>query len=267
MFKDKESPVRLALALIAAGGLLMATLPAFAGHPLVSDDTGTQGKGKVQVEIGSAFWHHKEDRDPAQTVQIEGGELAPVVTVGLSDEVDLVVASPYLWWSEETNSVRTARGNGMGDTGLDVKWRFFQAQGWSLALKPGVSFPSGNEDEGVGCGRTTYRAFLIVSRELAPLTIHLNLGYIRNNNNTGHHQDLWRASIAAEYEILKDLHLMADLGVGRCPLPCNDSHPTFLLGGLAYRLSDHVRVDGGVKFGLNKSETDWTYLLGLTFNF
>jgi hypothetical protein len=176
MFKDKESPVRLALALIAAGGLLMATLPAFAGHPLVSDDTGTQGKGKVQVEIGSAFWHHKEDRDPAQTVQIEGGELAPVVTVGLSDEVDLVVASPYLWWSEETNSVRTARGNGMGDTGLDVIWRFFQAQGWSLALKPGVSFPSGNEDEGVGCGRTTYRAFLIVSRELAPLTIHLNLG-------------------------------------------------------------------------------------------
>jgi hypothetical protein len=34
---------------------------AFAAHPLITDDTGTQGKGKFQLEVNSEFDHEDED--------------------------------------------------------------------------------------------------------------------------------------------------------------------------------------------------------------
>jgi len=44
--------IRIALSVLSV--LMMATA-AYAGHPLVTDDAGTAGKGKGQVEVGVSF--------------------------------------------------------------------------------------------------------------------------------------------------------------------------------------------------------------------
>jgi hypothetical protein len=248
-------------------GFFMMTSVAFAGHPLVTDDAGTVGKGKGQIEIGSQVWHHKEAVDATTTDKMEGGEIAPVITLGLHDRVDLVAAVPYQWQSLETNGTRVSRADGLADVGLDIKWRFFDHDGWGLALKPGVSLPTGNEDQGLGSGQTAYRLFFITTKELGPLACHLNLGYIRNENNIGDNQDIWHASFAAEYEVVKNLKVMANVGTERNPVADSSTHPAFALGGVAYTLSERISVDGGVKFGLNKTETDITYLFGMTIKF
>jgi hypothetical protein len=247
--------------------VLFASTTAWAGHPLVTDDAGTLGRGKAQVEIGSQLWYHKNVADAVTTDKSEGGEIAASVSVGLHDRVDLVMAVPYVWQSVETNDALVSRESGIGDINLDVKWRFFEQEGWGLALKPGITFPTGNEDKGLGDGRTSYRLFLIGSRELGPVALHANLGYLRTSNNEGNHQDLWHASLAAEYEVVKDWKLMADIGVSRNPTPGDDTHPAYALGGVAYAVTEKIRLDGGVKFGLNKAETDITYLFGITFLF
>lgn len=258
--------IRLALAIFAAGFILLLSTYAYAAHPLVTDDAGTAGRGKGQVEIGFQLWHDKETNDES-TRKTEGGELSPAITIGLHDRVDLVATIPYQWRSEETDGVRTSRANGISHTGLDLKWRFFDHSGWGLALKPGVSFPTGDEDQGLDNGRTVYRLFFITTKEVGPAACHMNLGYIRSPNNAGNHQDLWHASLAVEYEVIKNLKIMGNAGMNRNPVPGSSTHPAFILGGAAYSITDKIIVDAGIKYGLNYAETDMTYLFGMTFKF
>lgn len=268
LFSKKDaSIICLTVVVVAVLGVLLASRAAYAGHPLITDDAGTMGKGKGQIEIGVQSWNHKEAVDATTTDKTDGGEAAPVITFGLHERVDLVATIPYQWWSTETNGTRVSRADGIADVGLDLKWRFFNHDGWGLALKPGVSFPTGNEEQGLGSGRMAYRLFFIATKELGALACHLNLGYIRNENNAGDQKDLWRASFAAEYEVVKNLKVMANVGTERNPAPDSSTHPAFALGGAAYALSERISVDGGVKFGLNKAEPDVTYLFGMTFKF
>lgn len=261
-----KGAIRLALAIFAVSFILFLSSYAYAAHPLVTDDAGTAGKGKGQVEIGAQLWHDKETNDES-TRKAEGGELSPAITIGLHDRLDLVATIPYQWRSEETDGVRTSRANGISDTGLDLKWRFFDHNGWGLALKPGISFPTGDEDQGLGNGRTLYRLFFITTKEMGPAACHVNLGYIRSPGNAGNHQDLWHASLAVEYEVIKNLKIMGNAGMNRNPVPGSSTHPAFILGGAAYSITDKIIVDAGIKYGLNYAETDMTYLLGMTFKF
>lgn len=248
-------------------GFFLMTSTAVAGHPLVTDDTGTQGKGKGQVEVGLSFFSDKDKVDDAATFKTEGGDAAVSVTIGLRDSLDIVLCVPYVWYTMDKNDARVDRADGLSDIGFDAKWRFFEKNGWSLALKPGLSLPAGNEDKGLGAGRATYRMFFIGTKEFGPAAFHVNLGYIRNENNDGERKDIWHASIAAEVEVIKDLKLLANAGIERNPAFDVNSHPAFALGGISYDVSEKITINAGVKHGLTASEADWTYLAGLTIKF
>lgn len=262
-----SSMIRLAMAVIVLLGALLASPAAYAVHPLITDDAGTVGKGKGQVEIGSQIWRHKDSGDEFSTNRYDGGETAMVMTLGLHDRIDLAVAVPYLWWSMETNGNRISSADGISDTILAIKWRFFDSDGWGLALRPGVVLATGDEERDLGSGRTAYHLFFITSKEIGPVACHLNLGYIRNENNAGDHQDIWHTSLAGEYEVIKNLKIVANIGTTRNPASDSVTHPGFALGGIVYAISDRISVDGGVKVGLNKAETAITYLFGITVKF
>ena len=252
---------------VSVMGFFLMTTVAIAAHPLVTDDTGTQGKGRGQVEVGVSFFYDKEKVDDATTLKTEGGDAAVGVTIGLLDSLDIVLGVPYSWYTLDENDARVDRADGLSDISFDAKWRFFEKDGWSLALKPGVSLPSGNEDKGLGAGRASYRMFFIGTKELEPVTIHANLGYIRNENNTDERKDIWHASVAAEVEVIKDLKLLANIGMERNPATDNNNHPAFALGGISYDVSEKITIDAGVKYGLTSPETDWAVLTGLTIRF
>lgn len=248
-------------------GFLMMVQTAFAGHPLVTDDTGTQGKGSGQVELGLSLSWDKDKADEWTTFKSQGGEAAASIAVGLTDIIDFVVGVPYVWHQVKENGLLLEREDGLSDIAFDVKWRFFEKEGWSLALKPGVSVPSGNEDKGLGAGRAGYRLFFLGTKEFEPVAIHANLGYIRNENTFSEREDLWHASIAAEVEIISGLKLMANVGAERNPDPSSNTHPAFALGGISYDVSERITLDAGVKYGLTSTEDDWTALAGLTIAF
>ena len=48
-------------------GFFVMTSMAFAGHPLVTDDAGTAGKGNGQVEVGLSFFYDKDKADELTT--------------------------------------------------------------------------------------------------------------------------------------------------------------------------------------------------------
>lgn len=236
----------------------------FASHPLITDDAGTQGKERSQVELNGQY---DSDTETANGVSVKttGSEAAIALTYGIIDSIDLAVGIPYQWIEEKRDGAPVSNEQGISDATLDIKWRFFEQDGLSFAVKPGASFPTGDEDKGLGAGKTGYHVFLIGTRDAAPWAFHANLGYIRNENRFDEEKSLWHASLATTYEVVKNLKLALNLGLERNPDKGADRDPAFLIAGVIYSVADNLDIDFGVKAGLSKSETDYSMLAGLTY--
>lgn len=246
--------------------LLLIACPAWASHPLITDDTGTQGKGKFQLELNGQYdWENDDTED--ESVKSTGGQAAATLSYGISDNVDFVLSLPYLWGKAEVNETTLYDEKGIGDVTLETKMRLLEKNGFSLALKPGISFPTGNDEKGLGAGLVGGHIFLIASQELGAWAFHGNLGYIRNESKSDEHKDIWHASLAATWEVVKKLKLTANAGIERNPDTDANNDPAFLIGGVIYSVTENFDIDFGVKCGLTKSETDISALAGIAFRF
>jgi hypothetical protein len=234
---------------------------AMAAHPLITDDTGTQGRGKFQLEVNGEYALDNDKGIMTNTYQA-----ASALTYGLADTIDIILGVPYFFVRVKDDK-GTSNEDGISDLSLEMKWRFYERDGLSFALKPGITLPSGDDEKGLGSGRVTYHVFLIATKEAKPWAFHLNLGYIRNENKVNERRDVWHASMAATVEVIKDLKLVGDVGVERNPDRHVNNHPAFIIGGVIYSLSECFDIDFGVKSGLNRPETDYSLLSGVTWRF
>lgn len=236
----------------------------FAAHPLITDDTGTQGKYKFQLELNSEYGMDSQDG-----VKSSAFEIAPILSFGVLDNVDLVFGIPYqIVKTEEVGE--KSRVNGAGDSSFEIKWSFLELGELSFAFKPGISIPTGNENKGLGNGKVSYSAFFISTFDAAPLALHFNAGYMRNeymlvSDSEANRKDLWHLSLAAQFELIKGLKLVANAGIERNSDKESNLNPAFILGGLIYSVSENFDIDIGVKRGLNDPETDITFLAGMAF--
>ena len=63
------------------------------------------------------------------------------------------------------------------------------------------------------------------------------------------------------------MKIVADIGADKNVDKDADNDPAFVIGGLIYTLTDDFDIDCGVKYGLTSSETDLSWLAGMTFRF
>lgn len=243
-----------------------------AAHPLITDDTGTQGRGKFQLEINGETTGDKEterDGDTGENIikKETGSEVASAFSYGALDTLDIIVGLPYQWRKTKEDGEVVSDEDGISDTSLEVKWMFHEKDGLSFALKPGITFPTGDDDKGLGTGRETYSLFFIASKEIEPWSFHFNTGYIRNENKIDDRKDIWHVSLASEVEAVKNLKFVANTGMEKNPDKSSSTDPAFILGGLVYSVSETFDMDFGVKFGINKPETDRTLLAGVAIRF
>jgi hypothetical protein len=153
--------------------VLMWPASCFAAHPLVTDDTGTLGKSGMQMEVnvdrswsksGASFSRSRVISPRTEnTATVSRETLANLtLTYGWADQVDVSLNLPYQY-VDATNS---AKAQGIGDTGLELKWRFLEKNGISLALKPQLLLPTGNEQRELGSGRVSYGAMAVAAYEV-----------------------------------------------------------------------------------------------------
>jgi hypothetical protein len=82
--------------------LLYAATPAFAAHPMLTEDTGTQGAGRFELELGMAVTRDHETR---------AFEFGPQLAYGIGQTVDLIVRPTWLD-IRESEGGRHERGYG-----------------------------------------------------------------------------------------------------------------------------------------------------------
>lgn len=240
---------------------ILSSIPAYAAIPLVTDDTGTQGKGKFQIELSGEYVSDKEDGVREKTLDV-----GAALTYGVIDNVDIVFAIPYSSW-RATEAGETTSESGITDLAIEAKWRFYEKDGLSFALKPGLTIPTGDDKKGLGNGRSTYYLYLIASKEMEQLGLHLNLAYIRNENKADDRKDIFHASVATTYEVMKGLKLVGDTGIETNPDRSSADSPAYVLVGLIYSPLENLDIGFGIKGGLTRPETDISFRGGITFRF
>lgn len=255
----------LAAILLATMFFLPST--SWPAHPLITDDTGTQGKGRIQLELNGQYDKDKEAW-AGFSVESTVWQIGTTFSYGIVDNVDLVLNLPYVKAEAKLSGTLVYYDEtGLADISIEAKWRFYEADGLSLAVKPGVVLPTGDEDKGLGAGKTGYHLFIIGSMETAPWAFHANLGYIRNNNEFGEEKNIWRASFATAYEAVNNLKLVGNIGFEKNPNTAADEDPAFLIVGAIYSLSENLDIDAGIKLGLTSAETDMSLMAGLAIRF
>lgn len=255
--------------ILLASMLMLVSLPLHAAHPLITDDTGTQGTGRFELEISGEF-----SDDDEGAFEETGGEIIAVLSYGVAENIDLVLGLPYSWYTVKENGLAVADEDGVGDLSFEIKWRFFEYEdrGLSIALKPAVTFPAGDNEKGLGNGEVSGGGALIVSKEGVLGKLHLNLGYMRNaygleQDDVLFRKDIWHASFAGEINVTATMVGVCNVGVETNPEKGAEDNPAFILGGLIYSVTNDFDIDAGVKWGLNGAEADTTWLTGVALRF
>lgn len=258
--------------IVLAGFTLIVTSGSVYGaHPLVTDDTGTQGSGKSQIEVNGEYAVDKSSIGGVVTKE-KAGEVGFIVSHGVSDSTDVVLGIPYQRFQVKENGVTSDREDGLSDVAVEVKHRFYDKDGLSLAVKPGLSLPTGDEEMGLGAGKPGYGVTLIATKEAGLGKFHFNAGinhseYKLQADKDTNRNDVWHLSLAGEYAAMESLTFVANIGVERNGDKTSNSYPAFALAGLIYSATDHLDINGGVKFGLSDAETDAAFLTGIAARF
>ncbi len=243
--------------------LMLAPRGVLAAHPLVTDDTGTQGgRGKLQMELNSEVGSHSQWQGSAELKE-SAGEVAAILSLGLLENLDFVLGVPFAWSRASQGGAVVSDEKGFGEATLELKWRFFEGEGFSLALKPGLTF---------GGGDTAFGAAFIATQVAGPFSFHANVAYTRNEfelqaDRAANRSDIWHGSIAVAVEVLKGLQAVANVGAETNGDRGSGTWPAFALGGVIYALTEKLDLDLGVKAGLNSAEPELTAMAGMAWRF
>lgn len=251
----------------------LAATPAFAAMPLATDDTGTQGKGGTQVELGMEAFHDETTVEATNT-RSTGGELSGTLSLGLGDTVDLVAGIPWSWSDTQENGTTVSDGNGFGDLTLQVKWRCFETEDerFGIAIKPGITIPTGDDENGFGNGRLSGGVTLIATHRGELGAMHLNLAFLRNDyrlaeKRDASNRDIWKASVAGELNVSSSVRAVGDIGIETSGERAVSTDPAYVIGGMIWSVTEQLDLDLGVKGWLNDAEEETLLLAGMTMRF
>jgi len=263
--------------LLASSFILHPSSFGWAAHPFITDDTGTQGKGNWQLELQGDFLRDERTADAGAGPVERKDKLnafTSVLSYGILENLDIQLGLIHLNFRTTENGITTADESGMSDSTLELKWRFYEKDDFSLALKPGLTLPTGNEDKGLGTGKASWGIALLATYDAEPWTFLGNVAYTRANFKDSQtaaesRSDLWRISGGAAYALTGEVRLVGELGLRRNEsrndafLP--DSTSQFGMLGVIYSPAKNIDLDAGFRKNFNRAEFDKAFLVGATF--
>lgn len=242
---------RLAAAALAAS-LAVAT-GARAAHPIISEDPGTQGTGNVELELGFAA----SRGDPGGG---RGSQFAPQLSYGGSDTVDVIVVPRYL----RLRPADAPRANGIGDTSLDLKWRFVDTESVQLAVRAGLELPTGDASRGLGADDVGAHALVALAVALDPVQWLVNVGYTRSRvAGERTHQPFATTAVVIPAEGV--LRTFVEVAAQANADPSRSTWPAVARTGLIWKATPWLDLDVGLEGRLNRAAPRSTWLAGATF--
>jgi hypothetical protein len=229
----------------AAFAFLLFGTDAYSAHPLNTEDTGTQGRGGWQLELNG-----ERNRDEG----VSGAQAAAVLSYGITESADVQLGTP---WRD------VAGERGMADALVAVKWRFWEQGPWSSGLRAGFLLPTGDDERGLGNGKTNFAALLIGSYEGERWIFHAHAGYRDNRNTLAQRRTVTELSAAVLYKVTENIRPLLDVSRLTDPDQASDSALQSAVLGVIWKVSRDLDLDIGLRRG-NQPAIDRALMLGAT---
>ena len=172
-----------------------------AGNVLFGAAATTASYGRLNgndLEDGSFLTVANKFRDEAQpfdteslTMKLRASTMTLFANIGVTDAFDLGVVVPLVSVNIEGQRVNVYRGtsfvqasgtgtaSGVADIALRAKYGIVQGRGGSVAAAGELRLPTGDEDNLLGAGSTSWRVMGVASLERGPASVHANGGIAR----------------------------------------------------------------------------------------
>ena len=244
-FQPSRPIVRFAL-------LALVAPIARAGHPMLTEDTGTQGAGNIEFEQGYAW---------SRAASGHTFLFQPQLSLGANARLDLILQPS---WVDEP-APQGAAAKGLGNTNLDLKWRLVGAAPYSLALRAGVEAATDSHRAAAQHGFASGHMLLAATVDLLPVTLDANLGYLRNSSSAGTRSGILHASMAVMYAANERLVYVVDSALDSNPDPAQDTPVTNVLAGAILTVHPGLDIDAGYRAGLSRAADAGQWLIGITW--
>jgi hypothetical protein len=253
--RHKISLIHYAIAKTALAIGLLLPMTAFALHPLVTEDTGVQGQNNWQFEFNS-------DRAVERDTKFTSLSVNATLTYGLTDALDVAFNAP--WERNQIGNYPSQFQRGAGDASIFMKWRIYEDEKLSFAVKPILYLPTGNFDKGLGNDRTRPGLIGVTTWGDEEFSLSANIGYTYNDNKVGDRKSIWNTSGAMLVGLADKLRGALEIGAYTNGDAASHKNPAFANVGLIYSPTDKLDLDIGYKRGLNDAESLYSFGAGVT---
>jgi hypothetical protein len=174
-------------------------LVVLAGPPILTDDTGTPGPGKWEMNMGFTV----DKRQDATRFETPAFDL----NYGIGEHIQLNYSFSWIVLDSKDEAAKS----GLGNSEVAVKWRFLDEDkhGVAMSIYPRFIFnnPTSSADRGLVEEGTVFRLPVQLEKKLGILDMIVNFGHEFHQ----HGGDSWSYSIAAKYAEIKGLEVLAEV--------------------------------------------------------
>lgn len=225
----------------------------WAARPLNTEDAFTIARGEIDLEIASDY-----STAPGDCRQYAPGVVA---YYGFEDAVYGALGLPFA----VVQPAAPDAASGIGDVFFQTKFNLLGRSWGGLGALAQITFPTGDEERGLGTGTTAVGGLGAVTVNAGPAAIHGNIAY----DYSFARGDV-EASGCPSCALALEVPLWGPLGFGAevfSELLRDeelDGLPAEAGGGLTFALGEKFVIDAGVHFGLGASSGEKSFTAGVT---
>lgn len=220
------------------------------GPPLVTDDTGTPGHNKWEINL--AYTRNN-------TIHEKTTDFTVDANYGLGERTQLNLMIPYTYIDNDEDG----KDSHMGDIQLATKYRFIDETDWffSVSVTPTISLPTDSHRS-----KPDFFLPLEFDRNIKSLYLGSQIGYVIHREKD-HENELFYGFFG-EYPVFGRIDVVGEIS-GFFTNHEKANSPQFITG-LRYRFSNFLSAMGsaGTSFeGRSNGEPDFLGYIGIRFNF
>ena len=169
------------------------------GPPLITDDPGTPGDGKWEINV--AFEAEKRRTQRSYAIPLLD------INYGLGDRLQLKYEVPWLVLDERGTHTRA----GLGNSALGVKWRFFDQDKHriDMSIYPQLEFNNSSSavDRGLVDKGLEFVLPFQMEKSFGPISLNPEFGYVFHEYD----DNAWIYGLALGYEASSKLELLGEI--------------------------------------------------------
>src|SRR5262245_35693646 len=228
--------------------LVFSESVAWGYRPFIATDAAVADPKEIEIELG----YFNLERDKGRNTFIIP---KVVLNYGLVRNLELVGEFGV---EEAPHGTVRLQDNALSLKAVVKEGVLQEKPGVSFAVEAGPLLPStGREEKKVG-----FEAVGIISAELSPVMLHLNLGGGVDRAQTNPFMFL---GVIGELPIAPKLRLVGEIDVES--VRGNSPNNSALIGFIWNPPLSNLSIDGGIRRGISRAAPEWMFTTGLTFGF